>query len=370
MEKFNYDRNNIFFRCVEDSNEAIMISNKNGILIYVNPAWSKIYGYSFDEAVGRSPKLLHSGFQPPEFYSEMWSRIRNQKIGYFKGELTNRAKSGKYVPVLLTITAFRTDDGLVDGYMGIALDMTEKRELEARIAHQDRLASVGMLASGLAHEIGTPMGVIRGRAEFLMMQSKDVLLSKSLEVIITQIDRISKLIRSLLRVSRSFNDVKVESYEVREVVEEVISLLGQNIRESSIDVRICIPDQLKARFDFNRLEQILINLIMNAHHAIIEGRDRGKQGPHFVNISAMEEQSLVDPLVRKVKLIIEDSGCGIPVENIKKLFKPFFTTKEIGKGTGLGLAITAQLATEMKAEVQVESNLGEGAKFAIILPTT
>jgi PAS domain S-box-containing protein len=170
---FKADPGNIFFRCVEDSNDAIMISDRGGVLVYVNPAWCRVYGYTKEEAIGNSPRLLHSGLQTSEFYRDMWASIQDLNRGYWKGELVNKAKDGTLVPVLLTITPFKNEDGSILGYMAIAVDITYKKELEAKVAHQDRLASIGLLASGLAHEVGTPLGVVRGRAEFLMMKAPD-----------------------------------------------------------------------------------------------------------------------------------------------------------------------------------------------------
>src|SRR5690606_13193606 len=105
--------------CVEDSDEAIMISDRKGTLVYVNPAWCRIYQYTAEEAVGNTPSLLHSGIQDKSFYRKMWDDITNPEKGSWKGELVNRAKDGTLVPVLLTITPYRGDDGSILGYMGI-----------------------------------------------------------------------------------------------------------------------------------------------------------------------------------------------------------------------------------------------------------
>jgi PAS domain S-box-containing protein len=355
------DPQNIFFRCVEDCNEAIMITNQQGLLLYVNPAWERIYGYSKEQAVGQTPKLLHSGHQSPEFYRQMWSEVLNPEIGSWKGELINRSKDGKLISVLLTITPFRSPNGDILGHMGIALDLSGKRELEAKIVHQDRLASIGLLASGLAHEIGTPLGVIRGRAEFLSLKATEPSLKKYADVIVSQIDRISKLIRSLLRVSRSFTDVRIAPVQISAVVEEVMALVGQNFREDHVDVQISAPPDLSAMADFERLEQILLNLVMNSVHAIRKSiQQEGRKSGHFLKIQVTHRNN-------KIALEVIDSGCGISAEHMKKLFKPFFTTKDIGEGTGLGLAIVAQLVKEIEAEISVQSILGQETTFTLLL---
>jgi len=361
---FTKDRNNIFFRCVEDSNEAIMLTDAKGILIYVNPAWTKIYGYTPDEALGKSPGILHSGFQDRAFYDAMWADIRDEKKMHWKNELTNRAKDGTLVPVLLNITPFKDEEGMLQGYMGIALDLRHKKELEAKVSQQDRLASVGMLASGLAHEIGTPLGVIRGRAEILLMQSQNPQMTKYLNVIVTQIDRISKLIRSLLRISRSQTDISLKNYSLIEVVDEVSALVDEKLKKDHISISIQIEKDLKANYDFNRLEQVLLNLLMNSVHAIIKAKEQNQNdNSHKIELKGYSKGSYVF-------LEISDSGCGISPENMKKLFKPFFTTKPIGEGTGLGLAIVAQIMSEMNGEISATSTLNEGTCFTIRLNPT
>jgi two-component system cell cycle sensor histidine kinase/response regulator CckA len=362
---FSSDRKNIFFRCVEDSSEAIMISDVRGKLVYVNPAWTEIYGYSKEEAIGQTPRLLHSSMQSDEFYREMWSRILNPKIASWKGELVNRTKDGKLVPVLLTITPFRSSEtDEISGFMGIAVDITQRRELEAKVAHQDRLASIGLLSSGLAHEIGTPLGVIRGRAELMMMRTDDEWMKRSLSVITSEIDRISKLIRSLLRVSRSSSDVHMESLSPTEVINEVLSLVGQNLRDDRIELRAEVSPEIRISADFGRLEQIFLNFIMNSIHAIRKARQGGREAGHFLAIRARKLGADL------VEIDFEDSGCGISSENMKKLFKPFYTTKDIGEGTGLGLAIVAQLIREMNGQVSVASVVDQGTTFTLKFQST
>ena len=352
------DQSGVFFRCVEDCSEAIMISDTKGVLVYVNPAWNRVYGFSNEEALGQTSRILSSGLQPKEFYERIWERILDPNIRHWKGELLNKAKDGTLVPVLLTITPVNDSEGNLKGYMGIAVDLTSMKEMEAKVAHQDRLASVGTLASGLAHEIGTPLGVMRGRAEFLMMKSRDPEFRRELEVIMTQADRISKLIRSLLRVSRSFSDAVLIEVSPYEVIQEVLSLLRQNFRDENISVEIDVDPARRLKADFGRLEQVCLNLMMNSIHAIQEAKARGKAGSHALRIRLRVEGGAPT-------LTFEDTGCGIAPEHMRRLFKPFFTTKDVGQGTGLGLAIVSQLLSEMGARIFARSEAGEGATFVI-----
>lgn len=363
------DPKNVFFRCVEDCSEAIMITDTNGKLLYVNPAWCEIYGYTKEEALGQTPRLLHSGYQSSGFYKNMWETILNPKLGNWKGEIVNKAKGGTLIPALLTITPFRNHANDIVGHMGIALDMSAQKQLEAKVLQQDRLASIGVLASGLAHEVGTPLGVIRGRAEYLMMQPEtkhNSIIGGGLQTIVTQIDRISKLISSLLRFSRATDDVRNQDIELVSVISEVNNLMGQNLKASSIELKLEIPEGTRVFADFNRLQQVILNLVVNSVHAIQKAVQSGNNRDHSIVIRADQKHAQNGATVI---LSVTDTGCGISPENMRKVFQPFFTTKDVGQGTGLGLAIVSKLIAEMNGEITLDSVLGEGTKFTIFLPS-
>lgn len=355
----------IFFRCVEDCFEAVMLTDRNGRLTYVNPAWTLTYGYQPADAIGKTPRLLRSANQDDDFYRKMWQTILDPAIGYWRGEVVNRAKDGHLVPVLLTITPYREASGEISGYMGIAVDLTEQKRMEQQILRQDRLASIGLLSGALAHEIGNPLGVIRGRAELVMNQVRsDEVAAKNLEVIIGQIDRISALIQSLLRVSRVPEQVLLREVNLEAAVEEVVILVGESCRRAEIEMRYRgLAQNISA--EPSHMQQLLLNLIINAMHAIEE--KRSKMSPSEVS-SAADFIEISASQIANGRCLIEvrDTGCGISPEVMRKLFQPFFTTKGAGKGTGLGLAIVAKLVEEMNGTVSVESpGPGLGAIFKL-----
>jgi PAS domain S-box-containing protein len=369
----------VFRRCVEDCFEPVMLTDRQGTLVYVNPAWSLTYGYSRAEALGQNPRLLRSSRQDGAFYREMWAKILDPEIGYWRGEVVNRAKDGHLVPVLLTITPYRERAGAIIGYMGIAVDLTETKRMETQILRQDRLASVGLLASGLAHEIGNPLGVIRGRAELLMKHVRDNdTAARNLEVIVGQIDRISGLITSLLRVSRVPDQILLREIPLANAVREVAVLVEESCRRSKIALRSRDLDG-SIMAEPSSFQQILLNLIINATHAIAEQRAKAPAAAegvaagaaagvaagtgHFIEISA---RALPGDEWTEIRL--RDSGVGISAENLGKMFQPFFTTKAAGQGTGMGLAIVAKLVEEMRGTVSVESEgVGQGATVILRL---
>jgi PAS domain S-box-containing protein len=354
---------NIFFRCVEDSNDAIMITDRQGVLVYVNRAWERIYEYTSQDAIGNSPRLLRSKYQAQEFYLEMWRQILDPKIGFWKGELINKAKSGKEVPIFLTITPYRDALGSVQGYMGIALDMTHKKALEAQLIRQDRLASIGLLSSGLAHEVGTPLGVIRGRAEYLMLLAgENEKIKSGLEVIVQQIDRISKLIYSLLHLARVEKSETARPTIVLHSFQQVANLLEQKLQRGSIQIDLQLSDLIRVRAESDKLTQVALNLVMNAIHAIEARTKREPDGPKCIRIVADERE-------HEWEISVSDTGTGITPSALDHLFKPFFTTKEVGEGTGLGLAISQQICQSWGGSLSADNNPKEqGAVFKILLP--
>lgn len=370
---FSLDSNSVFFRCVEDCSEPIMISDRTGKLQYVNPAWCATYGYSKIEAIGDTPRLLRSHHQSDEFYRDMWRQILDPTIGVWKGEVVNRAKDGRFVPVFLTITPYKNGQEIV-GYMAIAVDLTERRSMERQILRQDRLASIGMLASSLAHEIGNPLGVIRGRAEIIMNSLKSGITSASgiesatlgLETIVGQIDRISLLIESLLKISRVPQEIKLTNVRLAPITQEVEILMGENIRRKGIKLDNRLAQKagtpLSVLADGQHLQQILLNLLINGTHAIEDERKRSGRQDHTLTIDAFESENGF------TTLIVQDSGCGISPEVKRRMFEPFFTTKTPGQGTGLGLAIVTRLVEEMQGKISVESDgPGLGAKMLVQL---
>lgn len=350
-----------FKRCVEDSTEAIMFSDTSGILTYVNPAWQQIYGYSAEEAVGSTPRILRSRYQDDKFYRQMWAQILDPSKGYWRGELVNQAKDGREVPVVLTITPVR-EEGLIAGYMAIAIDVTEKKQLETKVFQQDRLASIGLLASGLAHEIGTPLGVIRGRAELLLKKaSGEEFSERNLGIIIQQIDRVSRLITNLLNLARDRGNSGGRCV-VKEVVDETFSLLQQKIQEIGAEVAVSLDVNLQAAIEHNQLEQVLINLVVNGLHSMKEAYRNGRREGHYIRISA-------EAIEDKIRIFVSDTGMGIDTVGKVNLFRPFFTTKDVGEGTGLGLSISAQIVAEARGSIDLyDTQVGRGTTFLIELP--
>lgn len=241
-------------------------------------------------------------------------------------------------------------------------DLTEIRSLESQLVHSEKLATVGMLAAGIAHEVGTPLGVIRGRAEYISSKlGSDHTQSAGLSVIIDQIDRIKYTIQTLLDYSR-FRPATVTQVELAPVVSRVIELLRFETNRRKLTVNLAVDEGVAPlAADADQLQQVLVNLLMNAYDACAPGGQ--------VGIAATADRTEDAPAWEHVRIVIADDGCGIPHENINHVFDPFFTTKKRGQGTGLGLSIVSQIVRNHGGRIDLASEPGHGTQLTVFWPT-
>jgi signal transduction histidine kinase len=231
-------------------------------------------------------------------------------------------------------------------------------ELERRLQHADRLATIGTLASGLAHEIGTPMGVIRARAEYLLHSKPPAAkLAEGLEIIITQIDRVSGIVRMLLNYARAREPVRA-TCDLRSIVEHSLNLLETEAARRRVRITRDLGDRpLVAECDADQLQQVFINLAVNALDAMAA---EGGTLEVAADVSGSNG-------IRQARVTFADSGPGVPPQARSRVFDPFFTTKEPGKGTGMGLAVSQSIMRDHGGDLSFESG-ADGARFFVTLP--
>jgi len=237
---------------------------------------------------------------------------------------------------------------------GYAIDITQERLLEDQLRKTERLAELGTLASGMAHEIGTPMNVILGRAELLMRKSQDEPTRKGLATIVTQVERITKIMNQLLSFARR-RPAERRGVDLQQVITDVLDVLQEKLRKQRIQVQRMETASLpKVWADPDQMNQVLLNLLLNACQAMPTGGRLHLQ---------------LRPTERMVELRVQDSGCGMSEDEIKKIFDPFFTTKPVGEGTGLGLTVVHGIIQEHEGTIRVNSHPGKGTTFIVTLPT-
>lgn len=233
-------------------------------------------------------------------------------------------------------------------------ETAKKVELERQLQHSEKLAAVGRLAAGLAHEIGTPLNIISGRAEYLLAEmEKGNPRTKSLSIIIEQIERIKRIIEQLLGYAR-VHPPQIVPTPLSQVLSNVLALLDHELKRHRIEVELKVSEGLPdLAADPHLLQQVFVNLLLNACDAMPEGG--------YVRIAAQAKDGWIE-------MSVEDTGCGIPPEDLPRIFDPFFTTKKTGEGTGLGLSVVYGIVRDHGGRIEVKSEVGIGTTFVISLP--
>ena len=257
--------------------------------------------------------------------------------------------------------------------VAVATDITErkraeaeKHSLEAQLRQQQRLESVGTLASGVAHEINNPVQGILNYAELIGDNAQDPEVVREFAAeITTESNRVANIVRNLLAFSRQEREQRMEDANIGELVDSTLSLIRAVMRKDHIQLRVAIPSGLPpVRCRVQQIQQIVMNLVTNARDALNE-QYRGYDERKVIELRA--ELQLIDDR-RWVRLIVEDHGAGIPADVLPRIFDPFFTTKGRDQGTGLGLAVSHGIAKEHGGSLKVDTTPGEGTRILLDLP--
>ncbi len=341
-----------------DEAAIVAITDAKGIITYVNKKFCDISQYSAEELIGKTHRVINSGLHEKEFFAEMWKVITVGKI--WEGQIRNRAKDGSIYWVNTTIVPFLDDAGKPVQYVAVRYDITHRKLAEEQVIQQDRMASLGLLASSLAHEIGTPLGIIRSRAELVERKVSDVGVKQDMGTVITQIDRIAKLVHSLLNLAREKKSELATAVPLNGVVQDVLNLMQHELDRKNILLDLQFEDGISVKAESGPLGQVLLNLLVNSVHAIEEARAKGYEEDHKIafRVETLGENALIS---------VSDTGCGIEEKNMSQLFKPFFTTKDIGQGTGLGLATSFRLVQSWGGSIGATSKAGHGSTFKVKL---
>ncbi len=351
---------------IEQVAEAIMITDPDGAIRYANPAFEKVTGYPREEALGRTPRILKSGEQDRGFYRELWETISSGKT--WRGRMLNRRADGTLYTVEAAITPVRDPEGGIVNYAAALRDITRELKLEEQYRQAHKMEAVGQLAGGVAHDFNNILQTILGYADLLQVNFSGTEKQKEyLGEIRKGGERAATLVRQLLAFSRR-QVISLEPLDLNRVIEELLKMLRRVIGE---DIRLeYFPGaHLGAvRGDVNMIEQVLLNLAINARDAISGG---GKLTIETQNVLIDSRYCSDHPGAapgRYVLLSVTDTGAGMDRETLERIFEPFFTTKEEGRGTGLGLAMVYGIVAQHEGMIRVYSEPGKGTAFKIYLP--
>jgi len=264
------------------------------------------------------------------------------------------AADGRALMVNVSVAPFQIGSGERCGSILILDDVTARVRLEEQLQHSEKMASIGLLAAGMAHEVNTPLTGISSYTQMLRKQTKaDDPKAELLDKIEKQSFRASKIINSLLNFSRS-GGAEFEALDINKVVLDVLSLLEHQLETGHVKVRKELAEGLPhVRGNENRMQQVFFNLILNAKDAMPRG------GWLTIATSADDDTVVVE---------VKDTGHGIKKEHVKRIYDPFFTTQGIGRGTGLGLSVSYGILQEHGGAIFVESDPGKGTTFQVALP--
>ena len=330
-----------------DDTQHILLFNKSAEAMFCCPA-AEAMGQPIDRFIPARYREAH------RHHVEQFGRsgATSRRMGGL-GTVTGVRADGTEFPVEASISHVTVEG--TNFFTVILRDVTDRARLEQQLRRTERIAELGTLASGMAHEIGTPMNVILGRAEYLMERVHEEPVKNGLKTIITQVERITRVMNQLLSFARR-KPLQVGPVDLRQIIENSLEMFQERLSRQQVQVFTQIdPECPPVQADGDQMNQVLINLIMNAIHAMPDGG--------ILRIDLDQHGNMV-------KCTVTDTGHGIHKDLLSKIFDPFFTTKEFGKGTGLGLTVVKGIIEEHHGSITVESEDGKGTAFTIFLPTS
>lgn len=349
-----------------DQSSIVAMTDSRGVITYVNNKFCEISGYLREELIGKTHQLIKSDFHSSSFFQDLWGSISQGQV--WRGEVCNKSKSGKLYWVDTTIVPF-IDESTHKPYQYLAIrhDITALKEAQQIILEQQtklvtasKLSALGEMAAAITHEINNPLGVILGRVEMLKnLINKNNTDQETLLRIVDTIEvtgkRIEKIVRSMRYYAHDNESEEFEFASVQEIIEQALDLCSDRFRNHSINLKLKIPkESIFIDCRPTQIFQVLLNLLNNAHDAIQNKENK------WVELELINNQS-------DVRLIITDSGSGIPSNIQEKMFNPFFSTKEVQYGTGLGLSISSAIIKKHHGTLHFDDQ-HPFTRFVITLP--
>ena len=347
-------------KAIENAVSAIAMSDIEGKITYVNRACIRLWGGDDrDELIGRPYWIM---IKSVEDVRSIAASMFEKK--YWEGELVAMRKDGQEVYVYVYAGMVEDEQGKPIQTISSFVDITEQKQkeeekirMEQQLQLAGRLAAVGELAAGVAHELNNPLAAVQAFAQFLVeRQDLNKQVRNDVETIFKESQRASKITSNLLSFARRHKPQK-EIISINEVIKKSLELHAYRLKINNIEVVMELdPDLPQILADFHQLEQVFVNIIANAEQAMTEAHGKG-----ILCIETLHRDN-------RVRIIFRDDGPGIVKENLKQLFDPFFTTKAVGKGTGLGLSICFGIIQDHNGYIYADSAIGKGATFTVEIP--
>ena len=355
-----------FSFAVEQSPISIVITDLEGRIEYANPHFTRVTGYTLDELVGKKAPILTPDIVTPDEHQKLWATILAG--GEWRGEFQNRKKNGELYWESAMVSPLRDQNGNITNFIAIKEDTSEQKKLESQLRHSQKMEAVGQLAGGIAHDFNNILTAIIGYATIMQTQLSPESRPKTmLDHILSTAERGASLTQGLLAFSRKqVSDPNIVN--LNEIIQRVNILLLRLIGEDVHLKTSLAPEELLIMADSIQVEQVLMNLATNARDSMPDGgtivikTEVVTLDAHYVLYQGFGEPG------RYALTTVSDTGCGMDDEIVKRIFEPFYTTKETGKGTGLGLSIVYGIIKKHGGFITCHSSPGKGAEFRVYLP--
>ena len=340
-------------RIFEESKDMIVSTAMDGRILDLNPAGLKLLGLS--DGVPPAEARLSDFLLDPVIWQNLMTEIQQQ--GFVSSmELDMKGTSARRKRVLLSGSLATGGTGEDQTIHFLVKDIEQQHLMREQMVQADKLASIGELSAGVAHEINNPLGIILGYTQLLMRhEDGDSQRREDLKTIEKHVLHCKSIVQDLLNFART-SSAKKELCDIHQIIDDVVHFVQQHANPGGIDIQKSYDGDLGPLLvDEKKIKQVLINLIMNAKHAI------GRQGTIIIRTSRSKRNG-------KALISVQDTGCGIDKKNLGRIFDPFFTTKPTGQGTGLGLSVSYGIVKNHGGEINVESRPGQGSTFSLVLP--
>ncbi len=346
----------------EQAAEVMVITDTAGLILYVNPAFERVTGYTAAEVIGQNPRVLKSGLQDDAYYRTLWETITRGET--WEGRFVNKKKDGTHFTEDATISPVRDDAGTIISFVAVKRDITHVLDLEAQFLQAQKMEVVGRLAGGIAHDFNNILTGILGFTDLALCAVPDnAALCDDLQEVQRLGLRAADLTRQLLAFSRR-QALVMGAVDLNTLVDTTTKMLRRLLGED-ITLRVTLGHDLPTvKADAGQLEQVILNLALNARDAMPHGGTLSITTVNDMRVSVERHA----PPEACVTLTVTDTGVGMSEEVLAHIFEPFFTTKANGKGTGLGLATVYGIIKQHGGSVAVASVPEQGTTFTLCLP--
>ena len=351
---------------IAQSADAIVLTDPQGTILYVNPAFERVTGYAGSEVLGGNPSVLKSGAHDRAFYEAMWATLHSGDT--WEGRFTNRRKDGRLFLEDASISPVRDGAGGLIGYVAVKRDVTRQVQLEGQLAQARKMEAIGRLAAGIAHDFNNVLAIILSLSDLALQRGdENARTRKCVDGIREAALRAGGLTRQILTFSRQ-SPAAVQPLDPREVVGEAAGML-RHLVPGGVDVRARLDSTVRVAADPTQLHQVVLNLGTNAGLAMAANGGVVEVALEDAHVDVPFAESHV-PLRAGpcLRLVVRDRGCGMSAETMSHIFEPFFTTRAPRDGTGMGLAVVHGIVHNHGGAITVESEVGRGSTFSVYLP--